>query len=117
MQERVWRPDWPCSVLGTLRQHRRGGGDPTFRIDDDGTVWRGIRTPEGPATLTVRARPGDGDVLARGVGPRRRRGSLDSVPATARCRRRLDRASSRGTRSSRRSGAGTRTSGSAGPAW
>ena len=57
MQERVWRPDWPCSVLGTLRQHRRGGGDPTFRIDDDGTAWRGIRTPEGPATLTVRARP------------------------------------------------------------
>ena len=47
MQERVWRPDWPCSVLGTLRQHRRGGGDPTFRIDDDGTVWRGVRTPEG----------------------------------------------------------------------
>jgi len=80
MQERVWRPDWPCSVLGTLRQHRRGGGDPTFRIDDDGTAWRGIRTPQGPATLTVRARPTAGDVLAQAWGP----GAtwvLDSVPA------------------------------------
>jgi 3-methyladenine DNA glycosylase/8-oxoguanine DNA glycosylase len=80
MQERVWRPDWPCSVIGTLRQHRRGGGDPTFRVDDDGTVWRGIRTPEGPATLTVLARPREGHVLARAWGP----GAawvLDSVPA------------------------------------
>lgn len=80
MRERVWRPDWPCSVLGTLRQHRRGGGDPTFRVDDDGTVWRGVRTPEGPATLTVRARPTESDVLARAWGS----GAdwvLESVPA------------------------------------
>ena len=80
MQERVWHPDWPCSVLGGLRQHRRGGGDPTFKVDEDGTVWRGIRTPEGAATLTVRARPSEGDVLARAWGP----GAswvLDSVPA------------------------------------
>jgi 3-methyladenine DNA glycosylase/8-oxoguanine DNA glycosylase len=80
MQERVWRPDWPCSVLGALRQHRRGAGDPTFRVDDDGTVWRGVRTPEGAATLTVKARPSDGDVLASAWGP----GAawmLDSVPA------------------------------------
>lgn len=79
-QERVWRPDWPCSVVGALHQHRRGGGDPTFRIDDDGTVWRGIRTPEGPTTLRVQARPREGDVLARAWGP----GAtwvLDSVPA------------------------------------
>jgi 3-methyladenine DNA glycosylase/8-oxoguanine DNA glycosylase len=80
MQERVWRPDWPCSVLGTLRQHRRGAGDPTFRVDDDGTVWRGIRTPVGPATLTVKARPREADVCAQAWGP----GAtwvLDSVPA------------------------------------
>jgi 3-methyladenine DNA glycosylase/8-oxoguanine DNA glycosylase len=79
MRERVWRPDWPCPVLGTLAQHRRGAGDPTFRVDDDGTVWRGIRTPEGPTTLTVRARPREGDVLAQAWGP----GAawvLDSVP-------------------------------------
>ena len=80
MQERVWRPDWPCSVVGTLHQHRRGGGDPTFKVDEDRTVWRGIRTPAGPTTLSVRARPGDGDVLAQAWGP----GAtwvLDTVPA------------------------------------
>lgn len=80
MRERAWRPDWPCSVLGALRQHRRGGGDPTFRVDDDGTVWRGIRTPEGPTTLTVRARPREGDVLARAWGPGAA-WALESVPA------------------------------------
>jgi 3-methyladenine DNA glycosylase/8-oxoguanine DNA glycosylase len=80
MKERVWRPDWPCSVLGALGLHRRGGGDPTFRVDEDGTAWRGIRTPEGPTTLRVRARPPEGDVLAQAWGP----GAtwvLDSVPA------------------------------------
>jgi 3-methyladenine DNA glycosylase/8-oxoguanine DNA glycosylase len=80
MQERVWRPDWPCPVLGVLRQHQRGGGDPTFRVDQDGTAWRGIRTPEGPATLTVQARPRDGVVLAQawGLGAT---WVLDSLPA------------------------------------
>jgi 3-methyladenine DNA glycosylase/8-oxoguanine DNA glycosylase len=80
MQERVWRPDWPCAVLGTLVQHRHGGGDPTFRVDEDGTVWRGVRSPEGPATLRVRARRQEGDVLAQAWGPG---GTwvLDSVPA------------------------------------
>ena len=38
-------------VLGILR---RGAGDPTFRTDPDGTVWRGTRTPEGAATLRLR---------------------------------------------------------------
>ncbi len=38
-------------VLAILR---RGGGDPTFRTDDDGAVWRGVRTLEGPATLRIR---------------------------------------------------------------
>ena len=79
-RERVWRPDWPCSVSGALAQHRRGGGDPTFKVDEDRSVWRGIRTPEGPTTLRVQARPRDGDVLAQAWGP----GAtwvLDSVPA------------------------------------
>ena len=87
MRERVWRPGWPCSVLGALHQHRRGGGDPTFRIDENGTAWRGIRTPDGPTTLRVRARAGLGDVEAQAWGT----GAdwvLDSSRA-ARCRRRL----------------------------
>jgi 3-methyladenine DNA glycosylase/8-oxoguanine DNA glycosylase len=51
-----------------LRAHRRGGGDPTYRIDGD-RHWRGIRTPEGPATLAVWARPADGEVHAEAWGP------------------------------------------------
>jgi 3-methyladenine DNA glycosylase/8-oxoguanine DNA glycosylase len=52
-------------VLSVLR---RGPGDPTYRIDADGTLWRGIRTPEGPATLCLAARPRDGEVLASAWG-------------------------------------------------
>ena len=63
-------------VLAVLR---RGAGDPTFRTDPDGTVWRGVRTPEGPATLRLR-QGYDGVVHAAAWGPG---GSwlLDSVPA------------------------------------
>jgi 3-methyladenine DNA glycosylase/8-oxoguanine DNA glycosylase len=67
-------------VPATLSILRRGAGDPTFRTDIDGTVWRGIRTPNGPATLRLRARPGDGEVHAVAWG----RGAdwvLESVPA------------------------------------
>ena len=38
------------AVIGVVR---RGGGDPAFRRDPDGTVWRGIRTPQGPSTLRL----------------------------------------------------------------
>jgi len=78
-EQRAWRPEWPLSVRGLLAPHRRGPGDPTFRIDDD-AVWRGIRTPVGPTTLRLRARPVDGEVLAEAWGP----GStwvLDHVPS------------------------------------
>jgi len=62
-----------------LKVLRRGAGDPTFRTDPDGTVWRGVRTPEGPATLRLR-QVYDGVVAADAWGP----GAawvLDSVPA------------------------------------
>ena len=32
-------------------QQRRGQSDPTYRVDEAGRIWRGVRTPEGPATL------------------------------------------------------------------
>ena len=48
-QRRVWRPDWPVSVLGATGDLRRGPGDPTFRVYGD-DVWRGIRSPDGPVT-------------------------------------------------------------------
>lgn len=72
-KERTWRPDFPCNMPQTLRVHRRGSGDPTYRIDDSGTHWRGLRTPEGDATLAVSQRLGSGagagEVHARAWGP------------------------------------------------
>jgi 3-methyladenine DNA glycosylase/8-oxoguanine DNA glycosylase len=67
------------SVRGTLGPLRRGAGDPTFRVDEAGVVWRGIRTPEGPATLAVGSRPAEGDVVARAWGPGAD-WALESVP-------------------------------------
>lgn len=66
--ERIWRPDWPCPAGQILSVTRRGPGDPTYRIDEVGRHWRGIRTPEGPAALMVEPRPGDGDVRAEAWG-------------------------------------------------
>lgn len=68
-QTRTWRPDWPCQALRIVHRHRRGRGDPTFRVDDAGRVWRGIRTPEGSATLLIEARAAAGEVLAQAWGP------------------------------------------------
>lgn len=77
---RVWRPSWPCPVRTVLWPHRRGAGDPTFRVDDAGRVWRGLRTPAGPAALAIAARPALGEVHARAWGPGAG-WALDSVPA------------------------------------
>lgn len=65
---RVWRPDWPCPALGILSQQRHGGGDPTYRTDEAGRHWRGIRTPQGPATLAISVRPHEGEVHAEAWG-------------------------------------------------
>jgi 3-methyladenine DNA glycosylase/8-oxoguanine DNA glycosylase len=64
----------------TLSILRKGNGDPTYRVDADGTIWRGIRTPEGTATLRLQARPGAGEVQATAWGAGGR-WALDSVPA------------------------------------
>ena len=66
-------------MVQVLKVLRRGAGDPTFRTDPDGTVWRGIRSPGGPATLRLQ-QAYDGVVHAVAWGP----GAawvLDSVPA------------------------------------
>ena len=94
-----------------LRQQRHGGGDPTYRVDDGGAVWRGIRTPEGPATAGRRAAARRRRGARRGLGRGRRRGRSSrcprcSVPTTT------GPASSRGTRCSPRPGGATRTGGS-----
>lgn len=67
--ETTWRPAWPCPVGAVLAPHRRGPGDPTYRIDDRGRHWRGIRTPDGPATLVIEARPSAGEVYGGAWGP------------------------------------------------
>jgi 3-methyladenine DNA glycosylase/8-oxoguanine DNA glycosylase len=77
--ERVWRPAWPCPAAPILGQQRHGGGDPTYRIHGD-AVWRGIRTPDGPATLRVLPRPSDGEIHATAWGPGAE-WALDRVPA------------------------------------
>ncbi|HET7388311.1 MAG TPA: DNA-3-methyladenine glycosylase 2 family protein [Nocardioidaceae bacterium] len=76
---RVWRPHWPCPVGQTLSILRKGPGDPTYRVDPDGTVWRGIGTPEGPAGLRLRTQR-DGAVHATAWGDGAA-WALDSVPA------------------------------------
>ena len=78
-QRRVWRPGWPVSVMGALGGLRRGAGDPTFRVVGD-HVWRGTRTPAGPATLRLATAARQGEVVAEAWGPGAA-WALDHVPA------------------------------------
>jgi hypothetical protein len=68
MLERVWRPTWPCPVGQIAGSLRHGGGDPTYKTDPGGVIWRGLRTPAGMATLRITARPSSGDVLGEAWG-------------------------------------------------
>jgi 3-methyladenine DNA glycosylase/8-oxoguanine DNA glycosylase len=68
-RERVWRPSWPCPVTVVLSPLRHGGGDPTYKLTPDGVHWRGVRTPEGPATVAITADPAGGSVTGRAWGP------------------------------------------------
>lgn len=65
---RTVRPDGPLDLRLTLMMVRHGPGDPSLRIRQDGTVWHALRTPAGPATLLLRARPGRVDASAWGPG-------------------------------------------------
>jgi len=65
---RVWRPHWPCPVGTVLSPLRHGGGDPTFRRAADGAYWRGIRTPDGTATLRVLPDPAEATVTGQAWG-------------------------------------------------
>jgi len=65
---RDWHPPFPVDVRMTLSVHRRGGGDPAYRVDPAGAVWRTSLTPDGPGTLRVQ--PARGDVIvAAAWGP------------------------------------------------
>jgi len=54
---RDWLAPFELNVPLTLAVHRRGRGDPTFRVDADGAIWRTCLTPDGPATMRLTARP------------------------------------------------------------
>jgi len=53
----------------TLGPLRRGAGDPTYRADPAGAIWRAVRTPDGPGTLRITAAAGVGEVLGEAWGP------------------------------------------------
>lgn len=67
-QTRTWKPAWPCPVGQVLGVHRRGAGDPTYRVQADGSHVRAFRTPAGPATLQVAPLDAAGLVQARAWG-------------------------------------------------
>jgi endonuclease III len=79
---REWRAPFGVDVRLTLSVHRHGGGDPTYRADGAGAVWRTSLTPDGPGTLRLTARPAGPGTLVTGQawGP----GAgwlLDTLPA------------------------------------
>jgi 3-methyladenine DNA glycosylase/8-oxoguanine DNA glycosylase len=58
---REWQAPFPVDVRLVLSVHRRGPRDPAYRVSGDGAVWRTSRTPDGPGTLRVTARPAGPD--------------------------------------------------------
>ena len=50
---RVWRPGWPVDLHATLSPLRHGRGDPAYRVDAHGAVWRTCRTPDGVGTIRL----------------------------------------------------------------
>ena len=64
----LWTSGRPLDVLAIIGGLRRGGGDPTFRRDPGGTIWRGIRTPQGTSTVCLRPVAGS-TVEATAWGP------------------------------------------------
>lgn len=60
---RAWRAGWPVDLSATWGVLRRGTGDPAWRVVG-GALWRGIRTPDGPATLRTQVRSAECVVLA-----------------------------------------------------
>jgi len=56
---RDWLAPFPLDVRLVLGVHRRGAGDPAYRVDAAGAIWRTSLTPAGPATLRVTSRPAE----------------------------------------------------------
>src|ERR1700727_2214821 len=67
-RHRDWRAPFPVDVRLVLGVHRRGGGDPAYRAEPGGAIWRTTLTPDGPATLRVTATPAASGAGAAGEG-------------------------------------------------
>src|ERR1700734_2520610 len=88
MTEREWAVPFLVDLRLTLAVQGRGRGDPTFRTDETGAIWRTSLTPDGPATIRVLpGRPSPHDqaepstaVRAQAWGPGAR-WLLDALPA------------------------------------
>ena len=68
MQSTVVSSRLPIDLDLTLAPVRRGTGDPTMRVDADGTWWRATRTPSGPATTSLTPL-GSSDIRVDAWGP------------------------------------------------
>ena len=69
---RDWLAPFLLDVGLTLSVLRHGGGDPAYRVDAAGAVWRTSQTPERPGTLRVTSRPGPAEgtlVTGQAWGP------------------------------------------------
>jgi 3-methyladenine DNA glycosylase/8-oxoguanine DNA glycosylase len=53
MLELDWQAPFAIDVRVTLGAQGRGKGDPTYRVDEAGAIWRTSLTPHGPATIRV----------------------------------------------------------------
>src|SRR4029450_8231927 len=77
---RAWRPGRPVDLHATLGSLRHGSGDPAYRTDRQGTIWRGSRPAAGPGTV----RPAIPRGNAAGAPPARGPGApwlIESLPA------------------------------------
>src|SRR5580692_7536396 len=57
MLEVEWLAPFPVDVRVTLGVQGRGRGDPTYRTDETGAIWRTSLTPDGPGTIRVLPAP------------------------------------------------------------
>jgi 3-methyladenine DNA glycosylase/8-oxoguanine DNA glycosylase len=67
MADGAWTAPFALDVRATLSVQGRGSGDPTFRLDEAGTMWRTSLTPEGPGT--IRVLPGRFESAAASTAP------------------------------------------------